>query len=463
MRSPLLLLALLALVLTASAMRNGCENAVKDESGNYYCEPAVDTIRYVNISGSGTYQTPSLIEGENTCVDFIDIPYGGPLAPYNEEITVILRGPLKLRQFAAYSLNITCQQNGNSKRHAPAHENEHEHRHHHHARHAHQHLHDKAEKQKRGLGDVVVAEIDGELVSWINTYGGPTAPEPPAPEPPVPSSSTSSLSSPPSSPHSSPSAPFSVPPKTDSSGSCEAWDRISYYNSEERVKDGLTFLTHPKFQSGIAYAGPDGITAVDEPTLFDGDLENTEEMFIQTDKPCSEDVGTECPYYKDGDKAYHGYGGIKKAFFFEFMMPDTGSHATVWEMESKYRADNMPAIWSLNSRVMTNQYGCNCHPSGCGEIDFFEIMNPGNHRMKSTIHGKTGFSGGDSHYIQRPTDSYMSAWVVFDGDKMILKVVDPNTEAPESLTPELLSSILGSYEESTINIEGKLAVFEVAS
>ncbi|KAK8168276.1 putative TOS1-like glycosyl hydrolase-domain-containing protein [Phyllosticta citrichinensis] len=460
MRSPLLLLAPFALVLTTSAMRNGCEDVVKDESGNYYCEPAVENIRYVNISGSGTYQTPSLIEGAGTCIDFIDIPYGGPLAPYNEEITIIFRGPLKLRQFAAYSLNISCQQTGNSKRHADADADadSHKHRHHHRA-HKHQHLHEDAEKKKkkRGLGDIVFAEIDGELVSWINTYGGP-----PAPGPPV-GSVTSTTASPTSSPVPGSSISSSVPTKSEPSGDCDVWERISYYNSEERVKDGLTFLTHPSYTNSIAYAGSDGKTAVDEPTLFDGELENMEEMFIQTDKSCSEDIGTECPYYKEGDKAYHGFGGINKAFFFEFMMPDTGSHASVLEMESKYKADNMPAIWSLNSRVMTNQYGCNCHLSGCGEIDFFEIMNPGNYRMKSTIHGKTGFSGGDSHYIRRPTDSWMSAWVVFDGDKMVLKVVDPNTEAPESLTSELLSSIIGSDEEFNINIEGKLAVFEVAS
>lgn len=144
-------------------------------------------------------------------------------------------------------------------------------------------------------------------------------------------------------------------------------------------------------------------------------------------------------------------------------MPDTGTHATVGEMASKYVADNMPAIWSLNSRVMTNQYGCNCHESGCGEIDFFEIMNPGNYRLKSTIHGKSGFSGGDSHYIKRPTDSWMSAWVIMDEDKMVLKVVEPNTVAPDSLTQDLLSSIMGSDDETIINIEGKLAVFEVAA
>ncbi|KAK8244037.1 putative TOS1-like glycosyl hydrolase-domain-containing protein [Phyllosticta capitalensis] len=466
MNIPLFLLALFAHLSITGAMRNGCADAAMDESGNYYCEPAVNTIKYVNISGSGTYKTPSLIEGSDSCVDFIDIPYSGPLAPYNEEITIILRGPLKIRQFAAYVLNATCQGSSLNKRsHAAAHER----RHNHHAHHAHQHLHDEAEKKKRGLGDVVVAEIDGELVSWINTYGGTPAPQPPAPEPPAvqppavssPSASPTSVPLPPPPPP--PEFPPSVQPKPAPSGTCQAWDRVSYYNSEVRVKEGLTFLTHPDWTNSISYAGPDGTSSANEPTLFNGELKNAGEMFINTDKPCSEDIGTECPYFKEGDKAYHGYGGTKKAFFFEFLMPDTGTHATVGEMASKYVADNMPAIWSLNSRVMTNQYGCNCHESGCGEIDFFEIMNPGNYRLKSTIHGKSGFSGGDSHYIKRPTDSWMSAWVIMDEDKMVLKVVEPNTVAPDSLTQDLLSSIMGSDDETIINIEGKLAVFEVAA
>lgn len=91
MNIPLFLLALFAHLSITGAMRNGCADAAMDESGNYYCEPAVNTIKYVNISGSGTYKTPSLIEGSDSCVDFIDIPYSGPLAPYNEEVCTFLQ------------------------------------------------------------------------------------------------------------------------------------------------------------------------------------------------------------------------------------------------------------------------------------------------------------------------------------------------------------------------------------
>lgn len=143
-------------------------------------------------------------------------------------------------------------------------------------------------------------------------------------------------------------------------------------------------------------------------------------------------------------------------------MPDAGLHCSVQEMASMYVADNMPAIWSLNAKILTDQYGCNCQQSGCGELDFLEVLNPGNKRLKSTFHGQAGFSGGDSHYIERPFDNYMSVVAVMDEETFVLRVLDDNTEAPASLTQEQIDEWTGAANDTLENIAGELAVFALA-
>lgn len=92
-------------------------------------------------------------------------------------------------------------------------------------------------------------------------------------------------------------------------------------------------------------------------------------------------------------------------------MPATGK--TGWN-------EDMPAAWILNAQIpRTLQYGkadCSCWTSGCGEWDIFEILDSGNTRAKSTLHGNV--SGGDSNYFQRPTGGTIKAAVVFEGDSM---------------------------------------------
>ncbi|KKY27541.1 hypothetical protein UCDDS831_g00747 [Diplodia seriata] len=488
-------LAFSALTSGVLGMTNGCssdQTNVFDESGNAYCEPAVTTIKYTGVGGTGQYNTVTNIDTAGSCA-WAEKSYAGSLAPYDEEIGIIFRGPLKLRQFAAYSADGSAsklkkrgEERKAEKAKRSARPSPHERRH----GHGHQHFHER-QKEKRGLGDMVTAVIDGQVVSWVNTYAGPTA----AADANAGADTAADSGADAAAAADSGSAAISVGLSVgaaaatststtvaaaatsatstasddgkdglDSSETSGEWTRISYYNSEEKVNDGMTFLAHPPYQNVLAYAGATSAVQASESTCFGGELDNADELIIMTDSPCSEDIGTECAYFKEGDEAFHGFGGTKKAFFFEFQMPDAGTHCSVNEMENKYVADNMPAIWTLNAKILTDQYGCNCQETGCGELDLFEVLNPGNKRMKSTFHGNTGFNGGDSHYIERPFDTYMSAIAVLDDDTLVLKVLEDGTEAPKSITQAQIDEWTGRDNETEVsNILGQLAIYAMAS
>lgn len=78
--------------------------------------------------------------------------------------------------------------------------------------------------------------------------------------------------------------------------------------------------------------------------------------------------------------------------------------------------DDMPAVWSLNGRIArTQQYGgCSCWDSGCGEVDFFEVLAPGDTKAKSTVHLADNTGGGSSDYFDRPVDRFVRYAVIFD-------------------------------------------------
>lgn len=81
------ILALGALTSGVFALTNGCadNSNVFDESGNPYCEPAVKTIKYTGVGGSGTYKTVANIDASNFCT-WTSESYSGPLGPYADEV-----------------------------------------------------------------------------------------------------------------------------------------------------------------------------------------------------------------------------------------------------------------------------------------------------------------------------------------------------------------------------------------
>lgn len=110
-------------------------------------------------------------------------------------------------------------------------------------------------------------------------------------------------------------------------------------------------------------------------------------------------------------------------------MPMTGK--TGWN-------EDMPAAWMLNAQIpRTLQYGkadCSCWESGCGEWDIFEVLDSGNTRCKSTLHGTV--SGGDSNYFKRPSDGTVKVAVLYDGMSSSghIKVLDDDTDFGETLS-----------------------------
>lgn len=356
-----------------------------------------------------------------------------------------------------------------------------------HKRHAHEHA---QEAEKRALGDVVVATIDGQVVSWLNNWSGESTTAAAATSTPaaatsaaveatssavtfealnrvVAGSSASSASSSVAASSSSAAASSSSAATSSSSAaatetaSSGSWTRKAYYSSESGSADGVVFLNHNggsgsgvfdyEFGNSLSYASTDGASGASSPqVLSDTQLDSNVEVVIMSDTECDGD----CGYVRDGTVAYHGWSGAQKAFLFEFQMPLDGN------TDSSTNGD-MPAIWMLNAQIpRTLQYGnaeCSCWTTGCGEFDIFEVLAPGDLRCKSTLHGN--INGGDSDYFKRPTDSTIKAALILNGDNIHIKQLDDDYEFGSSLDEASISDIC-----STTLIQSLLvSIFNLAS
>lgn len=235
-------------------------------------------------------------------------------------------------------------------------------------------------------------------------------------------SSSSSSSSSPTKASSSSSTPKSSTSSSAAPTSTTTWTRQGYYNSTAGTSTGLTFLNlnggspsgiwDAHFGSSLSYSTPSGTgNAASPQTLADTTLPSTAEVILFTNRTCASDNA--CGYYRPGTVAYHGFGGASKIFLLEFSMPLNASTA------------NTPAVWALNALIpRTNEYGtCQCwaNAGGCGELDFFEVLDAGETRMVSNVHGAQ--AGGDSDYFVRPTQGTLKAAVVMTPGQLVIKVL----------------------------------------
>jgi hypothetical protein len=323
------------------------------------------------------------------------------------------RGPIRLKQFAFYTLG-----SDNNKRWESPGSHEHRKRH----GHGHGHLHkteghgedhgDKGRHEhRRDVGDWVTATINGQVVSWVNEYGGGAA----ATDAPGAGSGDDQRVD--------PGAAYSPPaPATSINAGPGNWGRQAYYNAEQGTAEGLVFLNNhggdgsgvfdTTFGMSLSYASADNSRGSSSPvTLADVLIPDNNEFVIMTDKPCSDGS---CGAVRDGTVAYHGFDGASKLFLLELSMPLSG--------KTGFNAD-MPAAWLLNSQIpRTMQYGsCSCWDTGCGEFDVFEVLDSGNQKCKSTWHGNK--SKGDSNWFQRPISGTKKAAVVFDGQSSTATIV----------------------------------------
>ncbi|KAK3996815.1 putative TOS1-like glycosyl hydrolase-domain-containing protein [Cladorrhinum sp. PSN332] len=99
--------AVLGCAATTAAGRARRDSTAQDsvcdvEDGNRYCAP-VSHVRYkVNVNSAGSYREVINMNMNTGQCDFQDKKYSGPLAPFNEPISVHFRGPIRLKQFAVY-------------------------------------------------------------------------------------------------------------------------------------------------------------------------------------------------------------------------------------------------------------------------------------------------------------------------------------------------------------------------
>ncbi|WEW58511.1 target of Sbf [Emydomyces testavorans] len=389
--------ALAASISTVSAQACA-EGSAQQLGGNWYCS-AVDSIAYTNFGSSGSYNEITDMNGGKCSSKKKE--FSGPLAPLDGEVSWHFRGPLQLKKFAYYTLGSAGKRDAKPSFHA--------------RRHGHGHMHRKAE-EKRGVGDVVTATINGEVVTWVNQYQGGAAPTP-----------NPGSGSPPKSGPKGDNRKQSSPVNA----GVGKWGRQGYYDAEKGVADGLTFLNHKggqgsgvfdtTFGNSLSYASDDGLNGAASPCVLKNVLiPDNNEIIIMSDKECK---GDSCGAVRPGTVAYHGFGGASKLFLLELSMPLSGK--TGFNMD-------MPAAWILNAAIpRTLQYGkaeCSCWSSGCGEFDVIEVLDSGNTKAKSTLHAN--ISGGDSNYFKRPTDKPIKVAVVFNSlsSSAHIKILDDNVD-----------------------------------
>lgn len=168
------------------------------------------------------------------------------------------RGPTFIKQLAVYYPDSGAKVKRNDHVHAHAH------------RHGQQHVHHPKRDHAladRAVGDMVVATIDGQVVSWANNYAGPEASPNTAAAQPLPVAQTTlatSFGTPSQAPSATTTSGSSdpinpLPHAGSSSGGSEKWVRQAYFNAEAGSSDGFTFLNHfggTKGMPGTADGGP---------------------------------------------------------------------------------------------------------------------------------------------------------------------------------------------------------------
>lgn len=168
------------------------------------------------------------------------------------------RGPTLIKQLAVYYPGSDAKVKRSDNVHAHAH------------RHGQQHVHHPRRDHAlagRAVGDMVVATIDGQVVSWVNKYAGPGAGPSTAAAQPLPVAQTTlatSFGTPSQAPSSTTTSASSdpinpLPHAESSSGGSEQWARQAYFNADAGSSEGFTFLNHfggTNGMPGTADGGP---------------------------------------------------------------------------------------------------------------------------------------------------------------------------------------------------------------
>lgn len=462
----------------------------------------VDAISYENIGFSGTYNRITSMNNETCACTSTPYSFSGPMAPLDHGLSIHVRGPIALKQFAVYMPGT-----GASKTKRDSHV-------HRHARHARRHQHGQVEKRDVVVVTDIVVETDyvdatmyvtAPEVTEIVTAGAPADTPAGAPA----SAPTSAPSAPasvnveaapaaankvadmkvekvPSSsstvpkPTSTVAKPTSTAPKlatnsattvskpattlskavstskTSSSAAAKtsaaaagAFTRTGYYNSKQGVAEGLTMLNNMGgqgsgtfdycFGNSLSYMNSKATGGSATPqVLADMTIPSNTEFSFWTDQKCDAE---HCGFFRPDIPAFRGFEGANKIFLFEFSMPaDSAGGAN----------GNMPAIWALNVEIpLATQYGpaqCSCWNTGCGEFDMFEVLTDNKDLLTTHYHSDQGTNnqyggGGTSDALARPYSSTIKTAVVFNEKDIYVTVLDDSTDFSETLTSSFVTTI----------------------
>lgn len=360
--------------------------ACTETGGNWYCD-AVQALTYENVGFSGAYEAITAMNTDSCTCSTSSDSFSGALAPFNEGLSIHMRGPLHLEKLAVYMPGA----NGLTRRRKRA-----------------------AENCKRD----VVTQVDVET-----TYVTVTVPA--WAESESSSSTTTTTSS---------SSSSTTLTSSSVSATATGWVLDSYYDASAGTQDNIVFMNHlggtngsgtwsSCFGNSISYATSDGLEGAGSSQVLDSTtLPSNTEIIAFTGEACD----SSCGWYPSDIPAFKGFQGDNKVFAFEFTMPTATDSAT-----ENY---DMPAIWLLNAQIpRTQQYGtsaCSCWSTGCGEFDLFEVLSSGSDSLVSHVHDSQGSStetaqggGGSADYFSRPLTSTMTAIVVFSASNNSVSIV----------------------------------------
>lgn len=435
------------LISMASAMAGLVSaNSCTDANGYYYCDETSKFI-YKNVGFSGSYSNVVSMNEDNTAVSYATSSFSGPLAPFDEELSVHVRGPINLQEFAVY---YPASGASNKKRDTDAEEE----------CSTTQLLHHKHVKRAtKVVTQTMYVNQNGEAITQtvaINPTSAASVQDNVASSAAAPAagSSSASVASPASgsAPGSSSGSPAgsaaasSAASESTASASAGDWVRTSHY-----VPGSTTNLTVLNNYGGagsgvwsstwglsLSYANSDNSGGASSATpLEDVTLKSISEFSLWSGLECGDSSEEyDCGYYRPGSVAMHAFAGAEKIMVFSFKMPSdtsTGSQT----------GTDMPAIWLLNAKVpRIGQYlGISCWKSGCGELDLFEVLVNDYNKMVTALHDKQGGNGGgSSDYIARPSDSVMKAVVIFYAGEIHVQVVDSDYEFGSTLSSSQVST-----------------------
>lgn len=372
--------------------------------------PACNAVAYDMSAhpGSVTFSTVTKYSWDMSGCAMSNNTYNSPIAPLDQGLTAVFRGPLKLKQFAVYN------EGAPSKKRSPK-ASPRERRHHNHERfHKHRAEAGTEHVEKRACGDQIVATFSGVVGTMTEDWdcAGAT-PAPAAPAASTPAAPAVNINAAVSAAAPAPASASAAPaqasqlasgggsPSSDTSSG--AWNQVAYYSSSSPSSaKNVTFL-YP-----VPYANTDFLPSTGD--MKDGPASSAQilgDVLIADDDRFYVNSGVQMDSSAaPNNKAYHGFAG-NKIFLVEMSMPMSG-------LRGQGQYPDAPAFWLLNEQLpaTSDSAQCNCWASGCGEFDVHEIITPGNTIGYSTFHMGQQWCGGASNGFQRVTDGTQKLAVI---------------------------------------------------